>query len=140
MGTFPLCIFDHNMNGDYFVKILDVHLLAQAHVIHENDWFLVQDNDLKHTCKKAKDWMQRNMPQNTFSWPSQSPDINLIENLFGWIKHNLNRDRPRTKSDLKNRISEIWDFITPEFLEPYWSSMPKRCRKVLDDGGNKIDY
>ena len=140
MGTFPLCIFEHNMNGEFFVKILEVHLLAQANVFHERNWFLVQDNDPKHTCKKARDWMQQNMPQNTFGWPSQSPDINPIENLFGWIKHNLSRDRPRTKSDLKDRISVIWDSITPEFLEPYWSSMPKRCQKVIDSNGNKINY
>ena len=55
MGTFPLCIFEHNINGEYFVKILEVHLLAQAHVFHDKDWFLVQDNNPKHTCKKSRD-------------------------------------------------------------------------------------
>ena len=45
MGTFPLCIFEHNMDGEFFVKILEVHLLAQANVFIEKNWFLVQDND-----------------------------------------------------------------------------------------------
>ena len=51
------------MDGGYFIKILEVHLLAQARVFHENDCFLIQDDYPKHTCKKAKDWMVQNMPQ-----------------------------------------------------------------------------
>ena len=26
MGTFPLCIFDHNMNGKYSVKMMSIYL------------------------------------------------------------------------------------------------------------------
>ena len=29
------------------------------------------------------------MPQKLLDWPSQSPDINPIENLFAWIKYQL---------------------------------------------------
>ncbi|KAI6659626.1 hypothetical protein LOD99_14549 [Oopsacas minuta] len=51
MGTFPLCIFTHMLNAELFLKILEFHLLAQAHVFHQDDWFLVQGNDPKHSAK-----------------------------------------------------------------------------------------
>ena len=73
------------MTGELFVKILDCHLLAQARVFHLDKWFLVMDNDPKHTSKVAKACCNTNMKKNMFEWPSQSPDINPIENLFAWM-------------------------------------------------------
>ena len=63
MGTFQLCMFEQNMNGDFFVKILEWHLLTQAQVFYGDQWFLVQDNDPKHTCKKAKGWIAKICPK-----------------------------------------------------------------------------
>ena len=142
-GTFPLCIFSQNLTGSSFCKILEWHLLDQAKVFHENKWFLVQDNDPKHSSNVAKAWMKEKMPKNTFIWPSQSPDLNPIENLLAWIKYQLNRlphKRPTTIGELKKRLQKIWENIDPDFLRPYWESMPKRCNMVLDNHGFKIKY
>ena len=128
------------MDADFFVNILKWHLIDTAEVYHLKKWFLVQDNDPKHTSKKAKAWMAENMKKNQFQWPSQSPDLNPIENIFGWIKHQFDRKHPKTIKDLKIRIEEIWDHISPEFLVPYWQSMPRRCQMVIKNKGYKIKY
>ena len=98
------------------------------------------DNDPKHTSKVAKAWCNTDMKKNMFEWPSQSPDINPIENLFAWIKHNIERKCPRTKTDLKKTIIELWESIDPEFLKPFWSSMRRRCDMVIGNHGKKINY
>ena len=143
MGTFPLCIFRQNLTGGLYCKILQWHLLSQADVFHQNSWFLVEDNDPKHTSKVVKTFMEENMPRKLLDWPSQSPDINPIENLFAWIKYQLNRlphRRPTTVSALELKLNQIWNGISPEFLEPYWHSMPKRCRMVVNNSGYPIKY
>ena len=80
------------------------------------------------------------MPNKLLDWPSQSPDVNPIENIFGWLKYQLARSRPRTISELKAKLVNIWESLSPKFLEPYWKSMPKRCQMLLDNQGNKIKY
>lgn len=101
---------------------------------------LVMDNDPKHTSKVARTWCDENMKKNMFEWPSQSPDINPIENLFAWLKHKLDRERPRTKEELKKKLLEIWETIDSDFLKPYWKSMRGRCDMVVQNNGKKIKY
>ena len=67
--------------AQFFIKILEWHLLTQADVFHGNRLFLVQDNYPKHRSKLAQEWVSKNMPKNVFEWLSQSPDLNSIENV-----------------------------------------------------------
>ena len=83
------------------------------------------------------------MPDKLMDWPSQSPDMNPIENIFGWMKGQLNRlphRRPKTINELKSKLNLLWDSITPEFLASYWGSMPRRCQMLLESNGFKINY
>ena len=131
MGTFPLCIFTENMNSEMFIRILEGHLLSQAEVFHQDQWRLAMDDDPKHTSKIAKEFLRRNVP-NELPWPSQSPDLNPIENLFGWVKQELLKKGPRTISELKKELKQLWEDINPDFLQPYLNSMPHRCQLVIE--------
>ena len=69
MGTFPLCIFRENLTGPLYCKILEWHFYLK---LNGNRWFLVADNNPKHTSKVVKRFMEENMPQKLLDWPSQS--------------------------------------------------------------------
>ena len=51
--------------------------------------FIFQDDNARcHESKKVNEWFQqRNI--NTLQWPSQSPDLNPIENLWAVFKKKI---------------------------------------------------
>ena len=73
-------------------------------------------------------------------WPACSPDLNPIENLWAWIKHQIDLNPPRNLSGLEETLLSIWSSIEHDFLGPYWQSMPKRQKLVIQSKGFKIKY
>ena len=77
------------------------------------------DNDSGHTSRLTRDWIASNVPKK-IPWPSQSLDLNPIENLFSWVKQKLTKKGPKSIKELKSILKEIWG-LEPEFLKPFGS-------------------
>uniref|UniRef100_A0AAQ4P3Q7 Tc1-like transposase DDE domain-containing protein n=1 Tax=Gasterosteus aculeatus aculeatus TaxID=481459 RepID=A0AAQ4P3Q7_GASAC len=59
-----------------------------------------KDNDPKHTAKITKEWLRHNSV-NVLEWPSQSPDLNPIEDLWRDLKMAVHRRSPSNLMDLE---------------------------------------
>lgn len=105
---------------------------------HGNE--LIWDNDGRHHQKVFKEYAARAHLRLIRPWPSNSPDLNPIENVWNWIKDFVEALEPRTEQELREAVLKAWDAFPIEFTEDLINSMPKRLRLCLELKGGRIKY
>lgn len=69
------------MNAESYQKILQDNLMRSVERLRlPSDWVFQLDNDPKHTARSTRKWLAESNV-DVLQWPSQSPDLNPIENL-----------------------------------------------------------
>ena len=61
---------------------------------------LQQGNDPKHTAKSVQKWLTEKKVR-VLQWPSQSPDLNIIEALWGDLKLAVHYQKPLNMAELE---------------------------------------
>jgi len=138
-GVGRLVFIEEIMNADKYVNILSNNLIQSAEDLGMADMIFQQDNDPKHTSRVAKEYFTRENIK-LLSWPSQSPDMNPIENLWAIIKDKVADLQPKSKLELKEAIERAWSEITPETCQNLVLSFRKRASMLKNAEGHHIPY
>ena len=80
---------------------------------------------------------------DTIQWPSQSPDINLIEAVWQMMEDELGVHFGRGESVkiIQEQCRYVWEhLVTPEKLQKLIESMPSRLQAVIDANGGPTPY
>ncbi|KAK3511303.1 hypothetical protein QTP70_000274 [Hemibagrus guttatus] len=112
------------MNEAMYREILSKNLLPSARALKmKRGWVFQHDNDPKHTARATKEWLRKKHFKVLASeWPSQSPDLNPIENLWRELKIRVAQRQPQNITALEEICMEEWaklpatsDFYNTEY-------------------------
>jgi transposase len=134
--------FTNNLNGNLLYTIYKTTLLSSARYFFGKDshnWILQEDNDPKHMSIKAQNWKEEHKI-NRISWPSQSPDLNPIENVWSVLKANISNYQPTSTKELMKIIQKEWKKLDKTFAENLVTSMKNRISHILSNKGDHILY
>ena len=131
--------FNTIMDGHYYVQILQDHLIRNARKQFGRRWRLQQDNDPKHKSRVAQQFLSKEAPE-VIDWPSNSPDVNPVENLWSIIKRRVEKRKPTNLQELDIFLHEEWDKTDMVVLSHLVDSMQSRCLALIKSKGERINY
>lgn len=138
-GVGKIAFVDGKMDADQYCRILDSCLPESQSKLGMTDFVFQQDNDPKHTSKTCKEYLTIKKVK-TMSWPSQSPDMNPIENIWSILKRKVELRTPKNMANLKEIIVQEWNSIPQEICKKIVDSMHKRAYDLWFVKGKHTKY
>ena len=140
-GFGKIYCFTGILDAKQMVQIYKKALLPSAKMwFSENDqWILQEDNDPKHRSKLAQAWKsEQNVVQ--LPWPSMSPDLNPIENVWALLKARIKSKPNFTSNSLIRHIRNEWNSLSANYAENLARSCQRRLQAVIDANGDYTIY
>lgn len=125
-----------NLNGEEFEQLVKTRI---KDVI--SDATLLMDNATIHNMGK-KHLLECGV--RVLDYPPKSPDMNVIENVWGRLQKILNFKLKNinlsTKEQLLTLIEQSWKEIPANFIRNCILSMPQRLKEVIRNKGQQTRY
>ena len=134
-----LIILETTLNADSYIKMLKDNQIIEEIKSKNPDrimWFQ-QDGAPAHYSKKAKKYICK-LIQLVDDWPSNSPDLYVIENLWAIVKQRIKINPPTTMNELKDRLIEEWNKIDQNLINNLMMEYPDRFRLWIREKGKSI--
>ena len=143
VGT--LVRYTETVDGEKYTNFLKDHLwedfpLLRGTKTRDGKLLFQHDNASPHRDSEAKKFLKDNHI-GILTWPSYSPDLSPIENIWGYIKAELfkKNNELETADDTWEEVQKIWYGRVKFMLEKLYSSIPNRIEDVIELGGARIN-
>lgn len=141
LGKTSLAVLHESVTGPRYVQTLEDYLLPYSLCVHDDAYIFMQDNAGPHRSGVVSEWFKETDVE-VLPWPSRSPDLNPIENIWGALARMVYADgrQYKTVAALEHAIVTSWDNISLACVQRHIQSMPKRCVDLVKSDGGKISY
>ena len=120
------------MDTTKYIETLDNNLWPVIAKDLPKGGYIFQDDNIPcYKSQRALTWKRQN-GINCLNWPSQSPDVNIIENVWMTFKIQLQKSEAdiRNRDTLIREVMQIWVSLTPVYIQSLYASIPRTLKRV----------
>lgn len=137
-----------NITKSEYKQVLWNTLLPQGTLLFKSAritrWCLQQDNDPCHgvAAQVVKDWNGRHGAKVELlsGWPPNSPDLNIIENVWAYVQQKVNMLGCKNLEEFKQAVEGTFAAVPQHVIKNLYASLDKRMKLVLKNGGDYTKY
>lgn len=138
----PLVVFGNESLTalKYLNEVLVPVVLPLAQEIGDN-FVYIDDNARAHRAPEVNSFFADNFVAR-ISWPPQSPDLDLIEHVWNYLKRQIRARRVDSSNiqEFQETIVEEWNKIPDEVIRNVIESIPSRVEAIIRTNGGPTQY
>lgn len=143
MGLGPLKRIQGNLNSQAYQGqvINDLRETGESLVPPRAKMIFQQDHAPAHHSRSTREYLAANGIE-VLDWPGNSPDLNVIENVWAMVVQKMRGDRslPKSSDELWARVLRAWDSIPLRDVRKLFHTIPCRVQEVLENEGGPTHY
>jgi len=117
-----------------FSKFLRNEALPAIKAKHPTRWILQQDNAPPHKGETLDVIEEEKI--ETVTWPAKSPDLNPIEQVWGWMAKEVDHKSFKNLHELEECVYSIWEKVPKDVILAYIKKLNDKAQYVLDNNGD----
>lgn len=144
-GFHDLTLLEGGVDAKAYITTLTDHLLPVFRgYLQGQEFVFQQDNATIHTAHTTRHFLSSNSIR-VLDWPPRSPDLNIIEHVWHYLKTEVYKLQHATcKDDLWSKTESVmptmWsEDMTAKIMRLY-ESMPNRIQAVISANGGNTKY
>lgn len=144
-GPGELVVLPGRTTGEIYRDVLETCLRPSVRIIYPREEVPLinyfQDNAPIHRARVVQSWFDENQDIINMPWPSRSPDLNPIENLWAKMVNIWENENERTRDALQHHCIRVWDSLRgTQICQNLVLSMRSRCDAVIAAEGEMTKY
>jgi hypothetical protein len=129
------------LNAERYQKMLtDEGVLADMQAFFgERNGYFQQDGAPAHRAKTTVKMIEEQIGLIR-DWPANSPDLSVIENLWGILKRKASERSPKTVHELKQAVFDEWDNLDQETIDALVDTTTEKFKMCISEEGKSINH
>jgi hypothetical protein len=138
-GKTPLIVIKGTLDSKGYCDVLKEYKKWLKRVKADHSALLLQDKAPVHTSGETARFLQAQGLKTVPNWPPNSPDLNPIELVWGWMSNKVRSLQPTTQDDLVEMVQHVWSELDEEMIGNFIMGLPKRMEQVQRNEGAQYD-